>query len=65
MIDIIRLIVRLCKSEGKDESRVCQFHDEGHYVINGERRCCKCIVNQIMLDIQKGDTEALSQYFGE
>lgn len=49
---------------GKDNKTHCIAHDDGYYIINGEKRCCKCIVNQIMSDIEQGNHEALSQYLG-
>ena len=52
-------------NKGRGNFKVCQFHDDGHYIINGEKRCCKCIVNQIMNDVKQGNEEALTQYFGE
>jgi len=65
MIDVYKLMNELESTKGKDNHRHCIAHDEGYYIINGERRCCKCIVNQIMSDIEQGNHEMLSQYFGE
>ena len=47
-----------------EEEIYCIAHIDGYYIINDEKRCCRCVVNQIMSDIEIGNYEALSQYFG-